>query len=245
MTYSLELDPQVIIILILVAICIILYVYNNYFSSPKVSVGASSEAERLYLLKKLAQLKQNKIINIHHGGGGYVDPVTREDEKQVHDDLTYPYTRLPRYIIDQNKMTGFYESGAFGSASNYFDDTEKIVGNIILDPTVQGQNLPAFPIYEKPSATNRDRYFYYIIDTRLQNNHKIKVPLDNIVVNGRTINNAVDNGIDQLMTDDSLEILNFNFAPGTLFRAKLYPRQSGLYYNPYLSGHPITSKYSK
>lgn len=235
-----QIDGQVIIIIILLIFGISLYIYNNMYSESK---EVSDKAEKDYVLKRMAELKNpNQTIHIHGAGVGGKDQITKDDEDQINDPLKYPYTRLPRYIIDQYKDSGFYESGAFGSASNYFDDTEKIIGNLISSDPL----MPAFPIFEKPSATNRDRYFYYTIDTRLSNNMKIKVPMNTIVLNGRQRNNVVDNGIEQIMDEDTLEILDYNFPDQTVFTARLYPRQSGLYYNPYMGGNPVvTSKYSQ
>lgn len=225
MSYSITLEPPLVVIIILLIVGLTLFIYSYY-----------------YLPVVTKPQEKVRIVKVDKAFGR--DQVTYEDERQVNDPLTYPYTRLPRYIIDQNKSSGFYESGAFGSASNYFDDSEKIIGNLILDPTNQTLEYPAFPIYEKPSATNRDKYFYYIIDTRLQNNYKIKVPMNNITVNGRVRYNVIENGIDQLNNDDVVIINDFNFPPNTEFIVKLYPRQSGLYYNPYLSGQPLPNVYN-
>ncbi len=233
-----EFDSKIFIIIILIICGIVLFIYNNTKSK-----NVDFELETKLLQKQMELnpgLTKHKTININKFSDGFFkDKITREDNEQINNPLKYPYTRLPRYILDQYKDSGFYESGAFGSASNYFDDSEKIVGNLIVDA-----NYPSFPLFEKPSATNRERYFYYTIDTRLTNDYKIKIPLNNIKVNGRQRNNVVENGIEQLNNDDSIEIFDYNFPPNTVFSVKLYPRQSGLYYNPYLGQNPNVSKMS-
>ena len=85
-----------------------------------------------------------------------------------------------------------------------------------------------------------------MIDTRLSNNYKIKIPMNHIILNGRQRNNVVENGVEQILDNDTVEVLDYNFPAQTVFTARLYPRQSGLYYNPNLGGNPVvTSKYSQ
>lgn len=220
-----QIDAHLLILVSLILIC--LYIFYCYTQDPK----NMSQSDKLFFIQRIGELlKQNKISPQDHKK--FSKMLHKEDEAMVKDSLKYPYTRLPSRIIKQYKDSGFYESGAFGNATNYFEDSEKIIGNIILDPSIQNMQMPAFPIYEKSSATNRDKYFYYIIDTRLSNNYKIKIPMNTIKVNGRKKDNVNQVGIDQLMSNDTIEILDFNFQPGTIFNVKLYPKQSGLYYNP-------------
>lgn len=217
---TIELDGQIITIIILSIACIALYLYNNQLNFQKPY--------------RSQQLGHNVKKYIPYN-------FKKEDDNILNNPLQYPYTRLPNRIIDQYKRSGFYESGAFGNATNYFGDSEKIVGNLIAEPN---SNISALPLFEKASGLHRDRYFYYTIDTRLSNNYKIKIPMNNLIINGKIRKNIIDNGIDEIMDGDEIEILDHNFPPGTIFTAKLYPKQSGLYYDPNISNDLIVGQMS-
>jgi hypothetical protein len=243
-----SIDFQVVLIVLVISVGIYLYFsYNSNTEKHTCSQnnGKLSQSEKQMLLQKLASMKQPKVVNINKYDDGYFqDPITRDDHAILDDPLRYPYARLPRNIIKMYMESGHGTSGHFGQMSNLYDDTEKIVGNLIVDGGYDIQ-LPAIPLFEKPSVINRDKYFYYIIDTRLTNNYRIKVPLKTIKINGKRRDNALDYGIEQIYDDDEIEILDYNFPEGTVFRAKLYPRQSGLYYNPMIpTTVPMVSQWS-
>lgn len=154
----------------------------------------------------------------------YSDPIKRQDLYHLYDPLTYPQTRLPRDILHRYQQYyrehGVYPPFNYATQPELFDNPI-MVGYLYRDAeTETTDNVPnALPLFRVKSAKSATRYHYYTIDQRYGTKVDVKIPFDNVIVNGRKFDNAEYYGIEELWDDDVVE--GINVFPNTKFRVKI------------------------
>lgn len=154
----------------------------------------------------------------------YSDPIKRQDLYHLYDPLTYPQTRLPRDILHRYQQYyrehGIYPPFNYATQPELFDNPI-MVGYLYRDAeTDTTDDVPnALPLFRVKSTKSATRYHYYTIDQRYGTKVDVKIPFDNVIVNGRKFDNADYYGIEELWDDDTVEGLNV--FPNTKFRVKI------------------------
>ena len=67
---------------------------------------------------------------------------------------------------------------------------------------------------------NSNRYFYYVLDQRYLSKVELKIPLDNVKINGTFYKNADYYGIPELFDGDQVE--GVSIYPQTKYKVTLY-----------------------
>lgn len=156
----------------------------------------------------------------------YADPIKRQDAYAMNDPLTYPQMRLSREVLD--KYNEYYDKN--GSYPPFNQSTQPMFDNPILNGILIKQvdddepftdNIPAtIPLFRVKSAKNTNRFFYYIIDQRYNSKIELKIPMDNVKLNGIRHPNADFYGLPEIYDGDIVE--NVPSYPGAKFRVMLY-----------------------
>lgn len=185
----------------------------------------------IVLLLVYSQNRKNmpKIVQPHiviNKDKPITDPIKDADLKTLYDPLTYPHQRLPREIMMQYeeyyKKTG--QKVPFHESTRKLLDTPTLNG-LLIRKLPEGEtccyDIPsAVPLFRVRSLQNHNRFFYYIIDLRYPSKIEIKVPLDNIKINGCYYDNADIYGVPELFDNDEIECISIY--PNILFRVSLY-----------------------
>ena len=187
-----------------------------------------SETDNQYHYPQPAQYpsQQNTKIIIESEADQYSDPIKRQDYHSMHDILSYPQLRLPREILE--KYNEYYERTGtyppFDQATQPLFDNPILNGLLIKQPghnDLFHENIPStVPLFRIKSTKNSGRFFYYIIDQRTQSKLELKIPLDNIKLNGTRYSNAEYSGLPEIYDDDMIE--NIPGYPGAKFKVLLY-----------------------
>ena len=156
----------------------------------------------------------------------YVDPIKQNDMESLYDVLSYPQLRLPRDVL--KKYEEYYEKN--GNYPGIGKMTQPIFDNPVLngvlikqtdDREIFNEQTPiTVPLFKLKSAKNVNRFFYYIIDQRYLSKLELKIPLDNIKINGIRYSNSDFYGLPELYDDDIIE--NIPIFPGSAFKVLLY-----------------------
>jgi hypothetical protein len=155
----------------------------------------------------------------------YADPIKRQDLYHLYDPLTYPQTRLPRDILHRYqqyfKENGVYPPFNYATQPELFDNPIH-VGFLTRDPDTETvDNVPnALPLFRVKSTKNANRYHYYTLDQRYGTKIDVKIPFDDVEVNGQKYHNSDYYGIPELFDDDTIK--GISVFPNTLFRVKIY-----------------------
>lgn len=165
-------------------------------------------------------------IMIENENDPYADPIKKQDAYAMQDFLTYPQMRLPREVLD--KYNEYYERT--GSYPPFNQSTQPLFDNPMLNGYLTKQvnedepfndNIPGIiPLFRVKSSKNTNRFFYYIVDQRYNSKLELKIPLDNIRLNGIRHQNADFYGVPEIYDGDILE--NIPSYPGAKFRVTLY-----------------------
>lgn len=155
----------------------------------------------------------------------YTDPIKRQDLYHLYDPLTYPQTRLPRDILHRyqqyHREHGVYPPFNYATQPELFDNPID-VGFMTKDPDSDTiDNVPnALPLFRVKSVKNANRFHYYTLDQRFGTKIDVKIPFDNVTVNGTKYSNSDYYGIPELFDDDTIE--GVSVFPNTKFRVKIY-----------------------
>lgn len=198
-------------------------------------LGQSQQAlqaqQTALLLQKMRTMQQQQQptvtnVNIEQDTDPYSDPIKKQDLYSMYDPLTYPQFRLSRDILD--KYNEYYEKTgtypAFGQATQPLFDNPILNGILIKhcdenDPFTD--NTPSsVPLFRVSSAKNTNRYFYYVLDQRYLSKVELKIPLDNVKINGIKYNNATYYGLPEIFDDDIIDCIPIY--PGVKFKVLLY-----------------------
>ena len=165
-------------------------------------------------------------IMIENENDPYADPIKKQDAYAMQDFLTYPQMRLPREVLE--KYNEYYERT--GSYPPFGQSTQPLFDNPMLNGYLTKQvnedepfndNIPGIiPLFRVKSSKNTNRFFYYIVDQRYNSKLELKIPLDNIRLNGIRHQNADFYGVPEIYDGDILE--NIPSYPGAKFRVTLY-----------------------
>ena len=157
----------------------------------------------------------------------YSDAIKRQDLYTMYDPLTYPQMRLPREVLE--RYNEFYQkNGAyppFNAATQPFLFDNPILNGYLTKIVEEGeafdQNAPtSVPLFRVKSVKNANRYFYFILDQRYLSKVELKIPLDNIKINGQRYTNADYYGVPEIFDGDVIE--NINIFPGAKYKVTLY-----------------------
>lgn len=156
----------------------------------------------------------------------YVDPIKQRDMEDMYDHLSYPKLRLPREVLEKYdeyyKKTGKYPP--FNEQTRPIFDTPILNGMLIKQVDENepfGDNIPSsIPLFKIKSVKNTNRFFYYVLDQRYTSKLELKIPLDNVKVNGIRYANTDFYGIPEIYDNDIIE--NISVFPGTRFKVVLY-----------------------
>ncbi|AEQ32827.1 hypothetical protein [Acanthamoeba polyphaga mimivirus] len=195
--------------------------YDNYSDKPNPRLNHQ------YLPQQVVQYPpQTTNIMIENETDPYSDPIKKQDLYSINDPLTYPQLRLPREVLD--KYNEYYEKN--GSYPPFGQSTKPLFDNPILNGILIKQvdeNEPfvddvpgSVPLFRVKSSKNTNRFFYYILDQRYLSKVELKIPLDNIKINGVRYNNADFYGIPELYDGDMIE--SIPIYPSSKFRIQLY-----------------------
>lgn len=156
----------------------------------------------------------------------YSDPIKKQDLYTMYDPLTYPQMRLPREVLEKyneyRDRTGAYP--AFNQATQPMFDNPILNGILIKqvdedEPFVD--NTPStVPLFRVKSAKNNNRYFYYILDQRYLSKLELKIPLDQVRINGQKQSGADFYGLPEIFDGDIIE--NIPIYPNEKFKVTLY-----------------------
>jgi len=166
----------------------------------------------------------NKVI-INRDDDPYSDAIKKQDAYHMYDPLSYPQLRLPRDVLQQ--YTRYYEENGvyppFNIATQpHLFDNPIMVGYLYKVPeAIPIDDVPpTIPLFKVKNSKNSNRYFYYIIDQRIMSKIDIKVPLDDVTVNGTKYTNVENYGLPELFDNDVIG--DINIYPGRKFTVKLY-----------------------
>ncbi|QGR54021.1 hypothetical protein [Moumouvirus maliensis] len=172
------------------------------------------------------QIPQTTNVFIEHETDPYSDPIKKQDLYSIQDPLTYPQLRLPREVLE--KYNEYYEKN--GVYPPFNQNTQPLFDNPILNGILIKQvdenepfsdNVPSsVPLFRVKSSKNTNRFFYYILDQRYLSKLELKIPLDNIKINGVRYGNADFYGVPELYDGDMIE--NIPIYPSSKFRVTLY-----------------------
>ena len=157
----------------------------------------------------------------------YSDPIKNQDLHTLYDPLNYPRQRLPREILERYKE--YYEKNGIYPPFN--QETRPLFDNPILaaylvkiveenEPNF-GDNIPnTVPLFKVKSQQYNNKYFYYVIEQRHLSKIELKIPLDNVKIDGKRYENGEFYGLPEIGDDSIIE--NISIYPGAKFRIKLY-----------------------
>lgn len=161
-----------------------------------------------------------------YDGDGYSDPIKRMDKSAMYDPLSYPQLRLPREVLE--KYEEYYKEN--GSYPPFYESTRPLFDTPILngilikevdDNEPFGDNIPStIPLFKIKSAKNVNRFYYYVLDQRHHSKLELKIPLDNVKINGVRYTNTDFYGLPEIYDNDIIE--NISVFPGTRFKVFLY-----------------------
>jgi len=166
-------------------------------------------------------------VTIQQDDDRYSDSIKKQDSYMMYDPLTYPQLRLPREVLDRYneyyEKTGVYPPFNQATQPQLFDNP--ILNGLLIklgdDNEPFNENIPsAVPLFRIKSVKNANRYFYYIVDQRYLSKIEMKIPLDNIKVNGVVYSNSDFYGIPELFDNDV--ITNIPIYPEARFKVSLY-----------------------
>lgn len=166
----------------------------------------------------------NKVI-INRDDDPYSDQIKKQDAYHMYDPLSYPQLRLPRDVMQQY-MRYYEENGVnppFNIATQpHLFDNPIMNGYLVKIPeAIPIDDVPpAIPLFRVKNSKNANRYFYYIIDQRILSKIDIKIPLDDVSVNGVKYSNVENYGLPELFDNDIIS--DINIYPGRKFNVKLY-----------------------
>lgn len=170
---------------------------------------------------------QPNVQVIERDNDPYSDPIKKQDMYTMYDPLTYPQLRLPRDVLD--RYNEFYaKTGAYPpfniATQPYLFDNPILNGMLIKlsddnDPFTDS-NPSSIPLFRVKSMKNSNRYFYYILDQKYLSKVELKIPLDNIKVNGTFYKNADYYGIPELFDGDIID--GIAIYPQTKYKVTLY-----------------------
>ena len=157
----------------------------------------------------------------------YSDAIKRQDLYTMNDPLTYPQMRLPREVLE--RYNDFYQkNGAyppFNAATQPFLFDNPVLNGyltkVVEEGDVPDQNTPSsVPLFRVKSVKNANRYFYFILDQRYLSKVELKIPLDNVKINGQRYTNADYYGVPEIFDGDVIE--HINIFPDTKYKVTLY-----------------------
>lgn len=169
--------------------------------------------------------RDQKIV-LEQNQDPYSDAIKRQDMYHMYDPLTYPQLRLPRDVLQKYgeyyKQHGVYPPFNYATQPELFDNPI-MVGYLQKNLTVETNDLNSpvtVPLFRVKSSKNANRYFYYIMDQRFPTKIDVKIPLDNVLVNGTKYTNSDYYGLPELFDDDTVD--NIAIYPDTKYIVKLY-----------------------
>ena len=172
------------------------------------------------------QVPQVTNVTIEQDQDPYSDAIKKQDLYSIYDPLTYPQYRLPREILE--KYNEYYERNGsyppFGQATQPLFDNPTLNGlliKIVDENEPFTDNVPnAVPLFRVRSSRNTNRYFYYVLDQRYLSKVELKIPLDNVKLNGVRYHNVDYNGLPEIFDDDI--ICDIPIYPCARFKVLLY-----------------------
>ena len=199
-------------------------------SQQQVHAQVQAHAQPIIRDRQYPQQPSVTNVVIDQNQDPYSDAVKKQDSYSMLDPLTYPQLRLPREVLE--KYNEYYEKNgiypAFGQSTQPLFDNP-ILNGVLIKQIDQNEpfsdNVPSsVPLFRVKSSKNVNRFFYYIIEQRYLSKLELKIPLDNVKVNGVKINNGDFYGISELYDGDVLE--NIPIYPNTKFKIFLYKTYS-------------------
>jgi hypothetical protein len=154
------------------------------------------------------------------------DPIKQQDLSDMRDPLTFPQQRLSREVLD--KYAEYYEKTGtyppFGEMGKPIFDTP-ILNGLLLKQTDPGEafdnDSPAtVPLMRLKSAKNSNRFYYYVIDQRYRSKFELKIPLEEVKINGVVYENGDQYGLPEIYNDDIIE--RISAFPNTRYKVLIY-----------------------
>lgn len=221
----------IIIIIIILFAFYLIYSQNSqqkYIKSfnKEKEVNVQHNLEKENIQNNLEKNVQNNLEKSNNLEGKYIDNIKEQDLNSLYDPLIYPQMRLSREVIEKYKEY-FNKHGTYPQFNQL---TQGIVDNPILngllikdidenEPFID--NIPnSIPLFRIKSSKNSNRFFYYIVDQRYQSKLELKIPLDNVKINGVKYNNSDFYGLPELYDGDIIE--NIAIYPNSKFKIMLY-----------------------
>lgn len=223
-------------IIILIVIAFAAYLIYNQQSTPQYIKQSCPPCQAMQMPPQQPQPSQQMPpiqvappqVNISMDNQDpYSDAIKRQDIYTMYDPLTYPQMRLPREVLE--RYNEFYQkNGAyppFNAATQPFLFDNPILNGYLTKVVEEGdqfdQNAPSsVPLFRVKSVKNANRYFYFILDQRYLSKVELKIPLDNIKINGQRYTNADYYGVPEIFDGDIIE--NINIFPGAKYKVTLY-----------------------
>lgn len=200
------------LVIIVIVICFALYlVYNQRNETLKNNVMYYQQMDRI---QQVPEKKEPvaKEVSPFELSNPFADTLKDYDYYAISDPLTYPQMRLPRDVLERYneyyQKTGSYPP--FGlNTKPYLADTPILNGLLQkMDSPLEpfNQDVPkTIPLFRQMSIKNNNRYYYYILDQTHFSKLELKIPFDNVVVNGKKFLNANYYGIPELFDEDVIE----------------------------------------
>lgn len=225
-------SPIITVIIVVAAVAVIGFLFYSQNQNKPVldRIENMSASCPSCSLKHVPAADGNMNINIDTHADPYADPIKRQDLYSMNDPLTYPQLRLPREVLE--KYQEYYDRT--GEWPNFYQHHKPMFDNPILNGYLIKQadsNDPfadtspvTVPIFRVKSMKNTNRFYYYIIDQRNQTDLKLKIPLENVKVNGKKYSNGEFYGLPELYDGDIIE--DIPIYPNSKFMLMLYKNHS-------------------
>src|ERR1700747_2467223 len=129
----------------------------------------------------------------------FSDAIKRQDEYMLNDPLSYPNKRLDRATLQAYQ--DYYNKNGVNPPFNYHTqpwllDNPIVIGYLSkMDQSpYEMDDVPAsIPLMMLKSPKSNIRFFYYIVDQRHRGDIPVKVPFDDVTINGTRYRNADEN----------------------------------------------------
>jgi hypothetical protein len=202
-------------------------IYNQRQQQPTALAKIRPAIERIKEQETIIQQPQVTTVNVERNVDPFSDGIKKQDLYTMYDPLTYPQLRLPREVLE--KYNEYYtQNGTYPpfnqSTQPYLFDNPILNGLLIKTPDPNepyNDNVPSsVPLFRVKSVRNANRYFYYILDQRYLSRVELKIPLEDIKVNGVRYTNTDFYGIPELFDNDCIE--GIAIYPGANFKVLLY-----------------------
>ncbi len=215
----------IIVVTIVGAILFLIWREDNINSKRKITQPIRPSQPMMQPSCAPCKAQEQKIV-IDQNQDPYSDSIKRQDMYHMYDPLTYPQLRLPRDVLQKYgeyyKQHGVYPPFNYATQPELFDNPI-MVGYLQKDLAVVTNDIDSpvtVPLFRVKSSKNANRFFYYIMDQRFPTKIDVKIPLNNVLVNGTRYTNSDYYGLPELFDDDTVE--QIAIYPTTKYIVRLY-----------------------